>query len=82
VARWGGDEFALLLENIDRAGAMQTAERIQANLREVLLDGKPLHASIGIAMAEGAADPDDLLRDADEAMYAAKRAGDSRPEHR
>jgi diguanylate cyclase (GGDEF)-like protein/PAS domain S-box-containing protein len=82
VARWGGDEFALLLENIDRAGAMQRAERIQANLREVLLDGKPLHASIGVAMAEGAADPDDLLRDADAAMYTAKRAGDGRAQHR
>jgi len=82
VARWGGDEFALLLETIDRDGAMQTAERIRANLRQLPLDGKPLQASIGIAIAEGSADPDDLLRAADAAMYAAKRAGDGRPQHR
>jgi diguanylate cyclase (GGDEF)-like protein/PAS domain S-box-containing protein len=82
VARWGGDEFALLLEDANRAAAARIAERIQAKLGQLQLNGKPLQASIGIAIAEGSADPDDLLRDADTAMYAAKRAGDGRPQHR
>jgi diguanylate cyclase (GGDEF)-like protein/PAS domain S-box-containing protein len=79
AARFGGDEFAVLLEDIDGSTAVQTAERILASVRESIdVDGKQLYvtASIGVRIANPAAsdaNADDLLRDADVAMYMAKR---------
>jgi len=78
VARLGGDEFALLLEHTEQEGASLVSERILAALQEpVSLQSKDVfpHASIGVAVAEGSPKPDDLLRNADIAMYAAKRQG-------
>ena len=83
VARLGGDEFTILLEGLRQAGEAELiAERIAAELKQpVILDGRPVvpSASIGIATSsngDGAAD--DLLRNADVAMYAAKSEGKSR----
>jgi diguanylate cyclase (GGDEF)-like protein/PAS domain S-box-containing protein len=79
VARLGGDEFAVLLENVpDSQYTVDVAERILDAVRE------PVHtahvslsvaASIGIAHATPRADTDRLVRNADLAMYAAKRRG-------
>jgi diguanylate cyclase (GGDEF)-like protein/PAS domain S-box-containing protein len=80
VARFGGDEFAILLEDV--LGVQQAAdmaERVLAILEEpVMIDDKEAYApaSIGICLAQdGAAgqDADELLRNADVAMYMAKR---------
>jgi diguanylate cyclase (GGDEF)-like protein len=80
VARLGGDEFALLLEDIHgEADAIQVAERVLAALVDPIRIGdKEIYtsASIGIAMS----DPrytraEELLRDADAAMYRAKLNG-------
>ena len=83
VARLGGDEFAILLERViglDAASA--TADRIDRELdRPFAADGREvrLSASVGIAMNERHDDrPDDLLRNADAAMYRAKAAGAGR----
>jgi diguanylate cyclase (GGDEF)-like protein/PAS domain S-box-containing protein len=78
VARLGGDEFALLLEHTEQEGASLVSERILTALQQpVSLQSKDVfpYASIGVAITEGSPDPDDLLRDADIAMYAAKRQG-------
>jgi diguanylate cyclase (GGDEF)-like protein/PAS domain S-box-containing protein len=79
VARFGGDEFVILCEDVERAEAAEIAERINRCLvRPFTCAGKAIHvrSSIGIAMAEGpAADVDTLLRDADAAMYQVKAAG-------
>jgi diguanylate cyclase (GGDEF)-like protein/PAS domain S-box-containing protein len=78
VARLGGDEFALLLEHTEQEGANVVSERILTALQEpVSLQSKDVfpHASIGVAVAEESPKPDDLLRNADIAMYAAKRQG-------
>jgi diguanylate cyclase (GGDEF)-like protein/PAS domain S-box-containing protein len=78
VARLGGDEFALLLEDVDLASATALAERVQSMLRQkVWLQGTELcvRASIGIAVAEEDVTADDILRDADAAMYAVKIGG-------
>ena len=82
VARLGGDEFAVLLESdgaLDRA--VTVAERILEVLRLPLRVGDlelAVPASIGIAAAEHGTTTETLLRDADIAMYQAKRAGKSR----
>lgn len=84
VARLGGDEFAVLLEAMTAADeADATAMRIlQALDRPFLLDDREVfvRASIGIAWAAEGQTVDDLVTDADVAMYAAKSAGRSRIE--
>jgi diguanylate cyclase (GGDEF)-like protein/PAS domain S-box-containing protein len=83
VARFGGDEFAVLLEDVDgSAGATRVAERIQFQLtKPFLLEGHEVFAtaSTGIALSgPGHHQPEDLLRDADLAMYRAKSLGKAR----
>src|SRR5215213_10922542 len=80
LARFGGDEFVVLVEDVEVADeAVRVAERIIDELRErFVLEGRELYAraSIGIAIGEDRTkDPDDLLRDADTAMYRAKDEG-------
>lgn len=83
VARFGGDEFAILLEETPtRATAIQVARRINAHLAEpVMLSGHEVltSASIGLVIRmDGYTTPDEVLRDADTAMYRAKELGKSR----
>ncbi|MFI7547328.1 EAL domain-containing protein [Actinoplanes sp. NPDC049599] len=79
VARFGGDEFGVVIESTTaRADAEAVAERIGAALQEpVHLGGRQLRVagSIGLACGADAADIDQLLRNADLAMYRAKSAG-------
>jgi diguanylate cyclase (GGDEF)-like protein/PAS domain S-box-containing protein len=83
VSRFGGDEFTILCEDIDPHAAgrqsVSVAERILDAIGEpFVLDGDEqfLSASIGIALALGGSErPEDLLRDADAAMYRAKERG-------
>ncbi|MGN6594181.1 MAG: diguanylate cyclase domain-containing protein [Terriglobales bacterium] len=80
VARPGGDEFTILLENLDTPGdAERVVEAIFAALREpVTFEGHvvPVAASIGVAyFSGGEVGADELLRRADAALYAAKRGG-------
>ncbi len=81
AARFGGDEFAILLEDIEGPQtAADTAERIIESLTEPLLvEHKELlvRASLGISVVEGdaTADADELIRNADAAMYIGKRDG-------
>jgi diguanylate cyclase (GGDEF)-like protein/PAS domain S-box-containing protein len=79
VARLGGDEFAVLLENTrDEADALAVAARVTAALRAPLtIDGRELmiDASIGVARADVEDGPEELLRNADVAMYRAKHGG-------
>jgi len=76
--RLGGDEFALLLERSGREEAELVVERICQEMDVLDVgEGVRLHASFGVAIGEaGAADPEALMRAADGAMYAAKRAGE------
>ncbi|HYT38298.1 MAG TPA: EAL domain-containing protein, partial [Acidimicrobiia bacterium] len=83
VARFGGDEFALLFENADAATAEVIAGRIiAALLPPFLILDEEVHAraSIGLALADGTETVDDLLGGADTAMYVAKSRGKSRYE--
>ena len=83
VARLGGDEFAILLEDgIDMPGACQVAQRVIDAISEPMsIAGKELFssASVGIVMSDPRYNTtDELLRDADFAMYRAKAAGRQR----
>ncbi|WP_206603123.1 GGDEF/EAL domain-containing response regulator [Leptolyngbya ohadii] len=85
IARLGGDEFVVLLEEVrDVHTAMTVADRIQVELSEsFLLEGHEVYtaASIGIALSTvGYDQPEDVLRDADIAMYRAKAQGRGRYE--
>jgi diguanylate cyclase (GGDEF)-like protein/PAS domain S-box-containing protein len=84
LARFGGDEFALLLEGTHEAQAVAAAKRLLRRLSEpVSIAGHELAlgASIGVATHPGgSARSDDLIRHADLAMYAAKEAGRGRHE--
>lgn len=80
VARFGGDEFAMILDSInDASDATRVAERIQDALRAPFpLQGREavVTASIGIALSTSNYEsPDDVLHDADAAMYRAKNSG-------
>ncbi len=79
LSRLGGDEFVLMLEGVQHeADALAAAERYRGMLRSPFeADGHALHvtASFGIAMfPRDGIDPDQLLKNADSAMYRAKRA--------
>ncbi|MGH9201157.1 MAG: putative bifunctional diguanylate cyclase/phosphodiesterase, partial [Vicinamibacterales bacterium] len=80
LARLGGDEFAVLIEDFSNAEEVcMIAERLQRALAEPLaLQGRELYASASTGVVLGGpqyATVDDLLRDADIAMYRAKAAG-------
>ncbi len=82
VARLGGDEFALLLEDADLESATQVVERIlTAAAAPVHLHSVDLvvGTSVGLVLAHGSdVTPDQLLAQADKAMYAAKALGKGR----
>ena len=83
-ARLGGDEFAMLIEGIDHeADAVRTAQRILDSLNISFdVGGHEIFtsASIGIALSSGYRRAQDMLRDADIAMYRAKSRGKARHE--
>lgn len=83
VARLGGDEFAILLDGLESVDeAILVAERIQQALtRPFSLNGHEVFVttSIGITLSNtGYEDPENVLRDADTAMYRAKESGKAR----
>jgi diguanylate cyclase (GGDEF)-like protein len=86
AARWGGEEFLLILPGTDVAGAVRLAERIRERLEETTLltpEGVPIAAtaSFGVAAAaEETGTAERLVAAADAALYAAKRAGKNRVE--
>jgi diguanylate cyclase (GGDEF)-like protein/PAS domain S-box-containing protein len=82
IARFGGDEFAVLLENVNEDGAIRIAERIRESIHAAFkLETTEVFttASIGIVPGNsGYGTPAEVLRDADTAMYKAKSLGRSR----
>lgn len=79
VVRYGGEEFALVLPGADPAQALGVAERIHQDLQRTRAGGLQVTVSIGVATAAtGSTDLDQVLKHADEALYAAKRAGRNR----
>jgi len=85
VARYGGEEIAIILANQRSDSAQQVAERMRSAVErmEVMFEGKriPVTASFGVAtIPEHAADEEALFKATDEALYAAKHGGRNRVE--
>jgi diguanylate cyclase (GGDEF)-like protein len=70
VARMGGDEFAVLMRNVDGAAVLGIARSVRDRLRT-----SGLSASIGAAIVDGSSAPADVMANADRACYAAKAKG-------
>ena len=75
AGRWGGEEFLVLLPDVDDAGAHATAERLRASVGDRPVAGLRVTISAGCATWTAGESPDDVLRRADAALYEAKRAG-------
>ncbi len=79
--RYGGEEFAIVLNGTDEAGALLLAERIRQNVEELVLDSLTdvrISVSLGLAVLRDDEDADRLFERADEALYQAKRDGRNR----
>jgi diguanylate cyclase (GGDEF)-like protein len=84
AARWGGEEFALVLPSTDEEGAAVLVERIRSTLehRTIAVDGETIAitASFGVAVFPDETTAAGLIGAADAALYGAKRAGKNRVE--
>ena len=85
AARWGGEEFAILLPETDLHGSMGTAERLRAHVEEMVVlcnDGTETRVtiSLGVNAAVPTADMDckEFISRADQALYTAKTTGRNR----
>ena len=82
VARWGGEEFALLFPNADIAEAHSLAEQLRAGIEAIdcsdFAPGLKITASIGLAERTGLSHHERLVSHADERLYEAKNAGRNR----
>lgn len=75
VSRYGGEEFAVILPNTNIRDAFFVAERIRHRVERVLFLGKKLTVSIGIGFWDKNMTEEDLIHDADLALYSAKKLG-------
>ncbi len=82
AARFGGEEFLVLLPETDRPGALMLAEKLRTAIERAALSGAgALSASLGVAVyPDDAVETDQLLRRADRALYVAKKLGRNRVE--
>ncbi len=80
AARFGGEEFCVVMPGADLATAAAAGERVRAAISQIAAE-QPVTASVGVACApEHGRTPTDLTRAADEALYAAKHGGRNRVE--
>ena len=88
AARYGGEEFAIILANTDSAGALRIAEAVAVAVRDAGIPHRRATAanvvtvSVGVAtvVPDSPLGPETLIARADQALYAAKRAGRNRIE--
>ncbi|HEY8217404.1 MAG TPA: GGDEF domain-containing protein, partial [Acidimicrobiia bacterium] len=80
LCRWGGEEFTVVLPEVDTDEAVATTERVREALALALVHGSAprFTASFGVAQRDGSDDLEDIVRRADNALYAAKEAGRNR----
>jgi diguanylate cyclase (GGDEF)-like protein/PAS domain S-box-containing protein len=82
VARYGGDEFVVILPNTDSKVAFHLAERLRRAAKALCHSDQPVTISVGVsALKSTMLDPHSLLVAADKALYDAKRKGRNRVSH-
>ena len=77
AARFGGEEFALLMPATSIEAATTVAERVRAAIEDLVIEteGKELRVTVSIGVASGAETLEELIRRADRALYRAKGRG-------
>ncbi|MGM0784253.1 MAG: diguanylate cyclase [Pseudomonadota bacterium] len=80
LARWGGEEFTMLLPETPAEGALRLAERLRADVAAATMPGPGVTISIGLANLQVDDSARDLLQRADRALYQAKHKGRNRVE--
>ena len=84
VARWGGEEFLVLLQDADAPTARRVAEKIRVGVGGLPFATSagdlPVTLSLGVAQSRGEARLEDVVSRADQALYEAKRGGRNRTE--
>lgn len=84
LVRFGGEEFAIIMPQIQKSEAFHVAERVRENVKNQIqpiwrkFPKEKITISIGIAMYPECSDIESLIRDADRSLYAAKRSGKDR----
>lgn len=79
VGRYGGEEFCIVLPDLDQVQAAQIAERIRHTIENDPCSGVNITVSLGVSSLEHkATKPDELVNQADKALYAAKQSGRNR----
>ena len=81
AARWGGEEFAVLLKGVSLEKASEIAEDLRQKIGEITIADHPdikITASFGVASSRSATEGRELVKQVDDALYAAKRSGRNR----
>ncbi len=79
IARWGGEEFIALVDNVDIQAAEEIAQKIRKNIEEYNYSKLPrFTVSIGVAHIKGDEDLDVIIKRADKVLYSAKKSGRNR----
>ena len=80
IARFGGEEFIMLLPDTDATDARLFAKRLHKLVSEIEINNTPVTVSIGITMSDGSHTLEELTKQADRALYVAKNNGRNRTE--
>ena len=80
VARWGGEEFIILLMQTNENGARQAGEKIRSTISSHEFSGGRITVSVGVAVYDSGEQLFETINRADQAMYQAKREGKNRVE--
>lgn len=82
IARWGGEEFCILLNHVNKRSAVNALERIRKAIAKAVVSANETEiavtASIGVSMFERKSEAPDVFREADSALYISKQNGRNR----